>query len=93
MDKSYSQLSIGFRKLKRHGLAMFAFWILVILYLSAVFAGFLAPYHFDNEERSLSYAPPSKIHFFDAEGKLSRPFIYKRSFKFDEVYNRVYTED
>ena len=81
------------KKLKRHGLAMVALWILGLLYLSAIFAGFIAPYHFDNEERRLSYAPPSKIHFFDEGGKFSRPFIYKVSYEFDEFYNRIYVED
>jgi len=82
-----------FRKLKKHGLAIVAFWTLLLLYSSAIFAGFIAPYHYDNEERTLSYAPPAKIHFVNQEGKLSRPFIYKRSFVFDEFYNRVYKED
>ena len=82
-----------FRKLKKHGLAMVAFWALLFLYLSAIFAGFIAPYHYDNEERTLSYAPPAKIHFVNQEGKLNRPFIYKRSFSFDQFYNRVYSED
>ncbi len=91
--KSNSQLAAGFRKLKRHNLAMVGFWVLLVLYLSAIFAGFLSPYHYDNEERSLSYAPPSKIHLVSQEGKLTWPFIYKRSFSFDEFYNRVYKED
>ncbi len=80
-------------KLKRHGLAMVALWVLVFLYLSAIFAGFLAPYHFDNEERTLSYAPPAKIHLFDKTGKFVRPFIYKVSYEFDQFYNRIYKED
>ncbi|MCF7907300.1 MAG: ABC transporter permease [Candidatus Omnitrophica bacterium] len=88
-----SNLTKGIRKLKRHGLAMVAFWTIVALYLSAVFAGFIAPYHYDNEERTLSYAPPVKIHIIDQSGRLQRPFVYKRTFEFDEFYNRVYKED
>lgn len=88
-----SQLVVKFRKLRRHMLAMEAFYVLVVLYVSSVFAGFIAPYSFDNEERSLSYCPPSKIYFFDDKSKLSWPFIYQTSYKFDEFYNRVYIED
>lgn len=91
--KSASPLAIGFRKLRRHGLAMSAFWMLLLLYLSAIFAGFLAPYHYENEERTMSYAPPAKIHIVDQNGKLTRPFIYKRAFRFDQFYNRIYEED
>ncbi len=83
----------AFKKLRQHGLAMAGFWALLVLYSSAIFAGFLAPYHFDNEERPLSYAAPSKIHLFDENHKLSWPFIYKTSFQFDEFYNRRYAED
>jgi peptide/nickel transport system permease protein len=93
MNKSYSQLQIGFKKLKQYKLATASFYVLLLLYASAVFAGFISPYHFDNEDRSLSYAPPSKIYFFDEKGKLSWPFIYKRQYEFDKFYRRVYWED
>lgn len=91
--KSYSRLRIGFRKLKRHKLAMNSLYLLIFLYVSAVFAGFIAPYHFDNEERLLSYSPPVKIYFSDRKGRLCRPFIYQRHYKFNEFYSRVYRED
>lgn len=71
---------------------MISFWTLVALYFLAIFAGLIGPYHFDNEERSLSYAPPSKIHIFDQDGKLTRPYIYKTTYKFDKFQKRVYSE-
>mgnify|MGYP001306213697 CR=1 FL=1 len=91
--KSYSQFAIGFKKLRKHKLAVFSFYLLLLLYASAVFAGFLAPYHYDNEKRSLSYNPPTKIHFLNEDGKFTKPYIYEMSYKFDEFYNRIYTED
>ncbi|MBD3246281.1 MAG: ABC transporter permease subunit [Candidatus Omnitrophica bacterium] len=81
------------RKLRHHPLAMISLWVLAALYMSALFAGFLAPYHFDHEDRAASYAPPTKIRMIDEEGHLRWPFIYKTSFTFDEYYNRVYVED
>lgn len=83
----------GFRKLRRHKLAMFSFYTLVLLYFCAIFAGFIAPYHFDSEDRMLSYCPPTKIYFLNEQGKLCWPFIYSMYYKFDQFYNRVYQED
>lgn len=86
-------MNTKFRKLKQLKLALGSFYVLVFLYVGALFAGFLAPYHFAQESRELSYAPPSKIHVVDSFGKLCRPFVCLRSYKFDEAYNRVYAED
>jgi peptide/nickel transport system permease protein len=44
--------------------------ILLILHAAVLFAGFLAPYDFDQQHRDYSYAPPTAIHF----GPL--PFVY-----------------
>ncbi len=82
-----------FKQLRRNKPAFWSFIILCSFYLITVFAGFVAPYHYDNEERTLSYAPPTKIHFFDQSGNLKRPFVYKMSYEFDEFYNRAYTPD
>lgn len=72
---------------------MGAFYALAFLYLLAVFAGFFAPYSFDNEDRSLSYRPPTKVRFINEQGNLNRPFVYQTSYKFDEFYHRIYLED
>lgn len=88
-----SLLRLGLRKLRRHKVAIAGAWVLGTLYLCALFADFIAPYHYDNEVRTLSYHPPSRIHIFDKQGKPHRPFIYIQSFEFDEYYRRVYTED
>lgn len=78
----------------RNKLSVLAIIIILLLYGGAVFADFIAPYHFDNEERAHSYHPPSKIHFFASSGKLHlRPFIYSTEYKFDENFNRIYRED
>jgi len=58
----------------------FPFLSLVVLgmcYGSAIFAGFLAPYSFDAQNRELSYFPPTRIHIFDKEGRFHlHPFAY-----------------
>lgn len=67
--------------------------ILALLYGAAIFADFLSPYSYDNESREHSYCPPMSIHFFDQDGRLTRPYVYKMSFFFDETHRRIYTED
>lgn len=93
MRKSESSFKKGLRKLKQHKLAVFSFWVLLILYLSALFAPILAPYHYKTEKRAFSYAPPSKVHIINREGKLSWPFVYQRNYKFNQFYKKIYTED
>ncbi len=50
---------------------------LALLYAAALGAGFLAPYGFDEQDREHTYAPPVRLHFRDAGGRLHlRPFLY-----------------
>jgi peptide/nickel transport system permease protein len=65
-------------KLRRNGTAMFGLYTLVLLYAAAILAGFVAPYRYDNSVTDFSFAPPmlTRIHFFDQQGRLSRPFVY-----------------
>jgi peptide/nickel transport system permease protein len=65
-------------KLRRNRAAMFGLYLLAALYLAAVLAGFLAPYKYDDADHDLPFHPPmlTRIHFFDDQGKLSRPFVY-----------------
>jgi peptide/nickel transport system permease protein len=54
-----------------------AFILLAAVHAAIVFAGFLAPYGFANQDRELPFAPPTRIHFFDAQGRFhARPFVY-----------------
>jgi peptide/nickel transport system permease protein len=43
-----------------------------------LFAGFFAPYDPGSQDRELPFAPPTQIHFIDAQKKLHlRPFVYR----------------
>ncbi len=66
------------RKLRRNRTAMFGLYILVVLYASAILAGFLAPYKYDNAAHDFPFYPPmiTRIHLFDERGNLTRPFVY-----------------
>ena len=74
----HSPAEIVWLKLRRNRTAMFGLYVLIILYLSAVFAGFLAPYNYDTADHDLPFHRPmiTRIHLFDEQGKFSRPFVY-----------------
>jgi peptide/nickel transport system permease protein len=65
-------------KLRRNRTAMFGLYLLGALYLSAILAGFLAPYKYDDAVHEMPFYPPmlTRIHIFDEEGGLGRPFVY-----------------
>src|SRR5258708_1794313 len=47
------------------------------IHLLVVFAGFGAPYSYDTQDRLHPFAPPTRVHFFDSQGKFHlRPFVY-----------------
>jgi len=62
--------------------------VLVLLYLSALLAPWIAPYGIDDESRPHSWAPPSRLHWIEG-----RPAVRPVSFTFDDNARRVYVED
>ena len=64
---------------------------LVLLHVIVFFAGFVAPYDPIQQDRDRPYAPPTAVHFWDAQGKFhSRPFVYPQRVKegsFDQYEN------
>jgi peptide/nickel transport system permease protein len=50
---------------------------LALVYLSALFAGFLAPYDPITQHRDLAFTPPARIHLVDNTGQWHlRPFVH-----------------
>jgi peptide/nickel transport system permease protein len=49
----------------------------VVLHMTLLFAGFIAPYDPAGQNRELPYAPPTRLHFHDGSGWHVRPFIYR----------------
>ena len=80
-------------RLRRNRLAMLGFWILLVLYGGAIFAGFLAPHHYAASARKKAYHPPmiTWIHVSDKDG-LRWPYIRNSAFEFDENQRKVYRE-
>jgi len=54
------------------------FWIalLIVCHSAVLFAGFLSPYDVAAQNRLMAFAPPSRIHFLNAQRKLVRPFVF-----------------
>lgn len=80
-------------KFREHKLALVSGWVMVLIYLVAIFAEPLAPYRTDTYQAKFTYAPPMPVHFFH-EGKLVRPYVFALTQEIDqEALRRVFTED
>lgn len=64
-------------RFQRHKVALVAGVVVILFYLVAIFAEFVAPYDPNQFTARLTYAPPTRPHFFDAQGHFHlRPFVY-----------------
>lgn len=62
------------------GRAMAAGLVLAAVHLAALSATFLAPYPPTEQNRTLPFAPPTRLHFVDDSGAVQlRPFVYRVS--------------
>jgi len=64
------------QKLQKNTLARIGATILIIFYLAVIFADFIAPYSPYASQEDGSLLPPTAIHWQDAAGKLTKPFVY-----------------
>jgi peptide/nickel transport system permease protein len=69
-----SQSQLIWRKFKKHKLALISSGLLVVLYVVAIFAPFIAPYSANEKDSKLLNVPPQRVRFFGEEG--FRPFVY-----------------
>ena len=79
-DESYylaSQWTLMWRKLKKHALARISLAILLVLYLGAAFADFLAPYSMQEFSSLYKDTAPTKVYWVDENGDFSRPYVCK----------------
>lgn len=71
-----SPLRLMWWKFRRHKIAVASAVFLILAYLVAIFAGFVAPYDPLDRTQNL-YAPPQLPRFVDADGVFHlRPFVY-----------------
>ncbi len=89
-----SYLQLMWWRFLKHKMALISAIIVILFYLVAIFAEFVAPYNPDNSFVQFKLAPPTQIHIVDTNGKLQRPFIYKTLRERDpETLRNNYVED
>jgi peptide/nickel transport system permease protein len=96
--KSLSLYQVAWKQFRKHPLARVGVVILAVLYLLAIFAGFVAPYSptaYESGEGRVSWASPTKLHIRTPDGQLSRPFFYgvKRGPDPTNPFRDIYIED
>ncbi|AZR73693.1 peptide ABC transporter permease [Anoxybacter fermentans] len=66
-----TMLQITWKRLKKNKLAVISLWIIIFLYLMAIFAPYIAPYELDEMDFENLWGPPSKQHWMgtDAMGR------------------------
>jgi peptide/nickel transport system permease protein len=84
-----SQWSVMWRRFLRNKAAVAGGVVVLLFYLAALFAGFIAPYGLQARFTDKVYLPPQPIHLFD-EGQL-RPYVYEVKTEFDANLRRIYT--
>ena len=96
-DESYylaSQWTLMWRKLKKHKLAKFSLWVLAVLYITALFADFFAPYGLEEFSSLYKNTAPTKIYWQDEEGNFSRPYVHKlKKVNDKKTWTVIVTED
>ena len=65
-------------KFRKHRVAVISLVVLIILYLMAIFAGFLSPYDPNTYNSQYKFVPPMQITFLDEQGNFTfRPGVNK----------------
>ncbi len=89
-----SQWQLMWMKLKKHKLARFSMIVLIILYLGALFADFLAPYGLEDFSGLYKDTAPTKVYWTNEDGSFSRPYVYKLQKVNDKkTFSVIITED
>ncbi|HZJ09398.1 MAG TPA: ABC transporter permease, partial [Trueperaceae bacterium] len=90
--ESRTPLELAWRRFKRSRTGILGGVVLIILYLVALFAQFLAPYSITRQYPAV-HQPPQPLHFV-YEGRLTWPFAYAMTQERDPVtFRRIFVED
>lgn len=82
------------RRFRKHKVAVSAAAVLLLLYLAAAFAEFVAPYDPRHRDMYKPFVPPMTIHLRNDKGEFQRPFVYGLQRKTDpETFERSYHVD
>lgn len=70
-----SPLALALRRFRRSRVGVLNFWVLVVMYTVALFAGFLSPYGITTQHEEYPYQRPQAVHLVH-EGQWRTPFVY-----------------
>ena len=76
------------RRFRRNRAAMAGGFIVILYYLVALFANFIAPYSLSTRFIQQIYLPPQRIHLFD--GNSLHPYVNVVETRFDENLRRIH---
>ncbi|HEC62624.1 MAG TPA: ABC transporter permease [bacterium] len=86
---------LKWKKFLKHRVGVVSTIIIILMYISIIFAEFFAPYDKTTSNMDYLSAPPSRIRIIDSQGRFHiRPFVYRRTAARDPKTLRfVYTDD
>ncbi|PTA68490.1 ABC transporter permease [Deinococcus arcticus] len=88
-----SPFELALRRFRRNRAGVLSAWVLAALYLTALLAGFLAPYSITAQHEDAPYQRPQAVHVVH-NGQLTRPFVYGVKKTRDPVtFASTFTED
>ena len=88
-----SQWQLMWWKFRRHRVAVFSAWVLLLMYGSILISEWIAPYNLHTRHSEFIHFPPQQIHLWH-EGSFVGPFVYGFDFKLNlENLKREYTVD
>ncbi|MGC8779880.1 MAG: ABC transporter permease, partial [Anaerolineae bacterium] len=94
-DRYYyaSQWELIWWRFSRHKMALLAAGVIILLYLCALFADFVAPYSMDKRFEGFQAAPPTAIHLIKPDGGI-QPYVFGYKRQLDQkTFKWTYTED
>ena len=71
-----SQRTLIWHSFKKHKLAHFSLYILILFYILTTFSDFFVPYDSQFRLKDFNEIKPTSIYFINEKGNFSRPFIY-----------------
>ena len=80
-------------RFRKHKLAVISLVVLIAMYLTAVFANFLAPYDPNYYLGKYTYRPPARIYWRDENGFGLRPYVYDTTQEISAFLERTHVED
>lgn len=71
-----SQRTLFWHKFRKHKVAMGSLMVLILLYLGAIFAEFIAPYEKNHRIREANLSAPTMVRVFEQGEGFSWPFVF-----------------